>query len=117
MHFKVYGIPNCDTVKKALLWLKVHGFQVDFLDYKKDGISTVKLKQWCGLATWETIFNIHSSTWKKLVTEGASLPATQAQAIALMHRNSSIIKRPIIEVNGELIVGFNENEYIEKIIN
>ena len=117
MHVQVYGIPNCDTVKKALAWLKSNGLEFDFHDYKKDGISKAKLKEWCVLAGWEKVFNQRSSTWRKLAKEGLAAPGTQAQAILLMQDNTSIIKRPIIEVNGEILTGFDENEYFEKLIN
>ena len=117
MHLKVYGIPNCDTVKKAQLWLKKHGIEYDFHDYKKEGVSKAKLKEWCSLANWEVIFNLRSSTWKNLAKEAVALPGTQAQAIAIMEQNHSIIKRPIVEVNGEIIVGFDEKEYFQKLVN
>ncbi len=117
MHLKVYGIPNCDTVKKALLWLKQNNLEFDFHDYKKEGISKGKLKEWCTLAKWETVFNMRSSTWRSLAKEGAAVPGTAEQAIALMQANNSVIKRPIIEVNGEIILGFDENEYFQKLIN
>ncbi len=117
MHLKVYGIPNCDTVKKAITWLKDHDIEVEFHDYKKEGISKTKLKEWCTLTKWEHIFNMRSSTWKGLAKEGTPVPGTAAQAIALMQANNSVIKRPIIEVNNEIILGFDENEYFQKLIN
>ncbi len=117
MSLKVYGIPNCDTVKKALNWLKQNDLEFDFHDYKKEGISQAKLKEWSSQAKWDTIFNLRSSTWKDLAKAGTALPTTQAQAIGLMQEHNSIIKRPIIEVNGEIILGFNEKEYFQKLIN
>lgn len=117
MSLKVYGIPNCDTVKKAFNWLKQNNLEFDFHDYKKEGVSKAKLKEWSSLVKWDTIFNVRSSTWRNLAKEGAALPTTQAQAIALMQENNSIIKRPVIEVNGEIILGFDEKEYFQKLIN
>ncbi len=117
MRLKVYGIPNCDTVKKALTWLKDHNIAVEFHDYKKEGISEAKLKEWCSISQWEDVFNMRSSTWRSLAKEGAAAPATATQAIALMQVNNSVIKRPIIEVNGEIILGFDEKEYFQKLIN
>lgn len=117
MRLKVYGIPNCDTVKKALVWLKENNLEFDFHDYKKEAISKAKLKEWCSIRNWEKVFNMRSSTWRSLVKEGASVPGSATQAIALMHANNSVIKRPIIEVNGEIILGFDEKEYFQKLIN
>ncbi len=114
---KIYGIPNCDTVKKSIAWLNKHKVPFDFHDYKKEGITASKLKEWCKLKSWEIIFNKRSSTWKEVMAAHKGVVNNKAEAIQIMHHHTSIIKRPVIEVNGELIVGFHENEYIQKIIN
>ncbi|MBC7868186.1 MAG: arsenate reductase [Gloeobacteraceae cyanobacterium ES-bin-316] len=116
MNIKIYGIPNCDTVKKALNWLNKNEIVYDFHDYKKQGISKAKLQEWCRLKGWETIFNKRSTTFKELAAAAGTTVDGQAQAIQLMQQHNSIIKRPIIEVNGEIIAGFNENEYFQKLI-
>ena len=114
---KVYGIPNCDTVKKATDWLNKQFIPFEFHDYKKEGITASKLKEWCKLKSWEIIFNKRSSTWKEVMAAHEGLVNNQAEAIQIMQHHTSIIKRPVIEINGDLIVGFDENEYIQKIIN
>lgn len=112
---KIYGIPNCDTVKKALTWLKQNDIAYTFHDYKKEGISTAKIKKWCGKLGWQTVFNNRSSTWKNIKNDYASA-LDESTAIAIMQEHTSIIKRPIIEYNHKIISGFNENEYIEIIL-
>lgn len=113
---KIYGIPNCDTVKKAINWLNKNNINFEFHDYKKEGITTAKLKSWCKLKSWEIIFNNRSSTWKEVMSAHEGLVNNQAEAIHIMQHHTSIIKRPIIELNDELIVGFGEKEYLEKIL-
>lgn len=113
---KVYGIPNCDIIKKASSWLKNNDVVYEFHDYKKEGITVTKLKEWCGKMEWEKIFNKRSSTWKELAAATSVEVNNSKEAIAVMMKNTSIIKRPIIEVNGEVVIGFNENEYIQKLI-
>lgn len=113
---KMYGIPNCDTVKKATVWLNKNKITFTFHDYKKEGITAAKLKEWCKLKNWELIFNKRSSTWKQVMTAHDGIVNNQAEAIHIMQHHTSIIKRPVIEFNDEIIVGFDEKEYIQKII-
>ena len=113
---KIYGIPNCDIIKKATSWLKKNNLPFEFHDYKKEGITTTKLKEWSGKAGWESIFNKRSSTWKEVMNAHEGIVNNQAEAIHIMQHHTSIIKRPVIEVNGDIIVGFDENEYIQKLI-
>lgn len=113
---KVYGIPNCDVIKKAVTWLNKNNIPFEFHDYKKEGIAPARLKEWCRTAGWETVFNKRSSTWKEVSADLGGVIDTQAEAIRVMQQHTSIIKRPVIEVNGDIIVGFNENEYIQKLI-
>jgi arsenate reductase len=112
---KVYGIPNCDSVKKALNWLSKNEIPFDFHDYKKQGISADTLKMWCNLKGWDIIFNKKSSTWKKLMASHESLELNEPEAIKIMQANNSIIKRPILELQGEIIVGFDETAYALKL--
>jgi len=104
----VYGIPNCDTTKKALALLKKNNIPYSFHDYKQQGISKEKLEQWCSLMGWEVIFNKRSTTWRELSEAVQQKIIDQPAAIKLMMEQNSIIKRPIIEFRKELIVGFNE---------
>ena len=106
----VYGIPNCDTTKKALALLKKEKVNFSFNDYKQQGITMQKLEAWCEKMGWETIFNKRSTTWRELDEAEKKKVVNLPAAIKLMMKNNSIIKRPIIEVNGNLLAGFNEDE-------
>jgi arsenate reductase len=110
---KIYGIPNCDTTKKALNLLKENKAAFDFHDYKQEGISKAKLEAWSKQAGWENIFNKRSTTWKELNTTEQKKVVDQASAIDTMIRHNSIIKRPVIEAGKDLIVGFNETEILK----
>jgi len=112
----VYGIPNCDTVKKAIDFLNRNKIDFELHNYKKEGITAVKLKEWCKQKGWEMLFNKRSSTWKKIMIAHDGTVANQAAAIQMMIAHTSIIKRPVIEFNKEIIVGFNEKEYLETIL-
>jgi arsenate reductase (glutaredoxin) len=112
---KMYGIPNCDVVKKSISWLNKNNVPFEFHDYKKQGITPAKLNQWCALKTWQTIFNTRSSTWKDLMMKKNLTVNNQAEAVLLMQEHTSIIKRPVIEVTGQIIVGYDENEYSQKL--
>jgi arsenate reductase (glutaredoxin) len=107
----IYGIPNCDTTKKAMTWLQKNNIAFSFHDYKLQGISKEKLNEWCAIKGWEVIFNKRSTTWRELPVAEQQKVTGQAEAVIIMLTNNSIIKRPIIENDGKLIVGFNEAEY------
>jgi Spx/MgsR family transcriptional regulator len=106
----VYGIPNCDTTKKALTLLKKNKIAFTFHDYKQEGISKTKLEAWCKKLGWETIFNKRSTTWRELSEVEQKKVTDQNTAIKIMMENNSIIKRPVIEIGEKLITGFNETE-------
>lgn len=108
----VYGIPNCDTTKKALALLKKNNIPFSFHDYKLQGISKEKLAYWCSLKGWEVILNKRSTTWRELNEAEQKKIIDQQSAIKLMMEQNSIIKRPVIEYEAKLIIGFNENELI-----
>lgn len=101
----LYGIPNCDTVKKARSWLDAHAVAYTFHDYKKAGVDPAKLAAWCDAQGWEAILNRAGTTFKKLA-EDDKADLTQAKAIALMVAQPSMIKRPVVEHTGGLLVGF-----------
>lgn len=111
----VYGIPNCDTTKKALALLKTYNVTFSFHDYKQQGITPLKLEAWCEKAGWEIILNKRSTTWRELDEAGQKNIINQRAAIKLMMENNSIIKRPIIEINGNLLIGFNETEITKQL--
>lgn len=106
----LYGIPNCDTVKKARTWLDGQGLAYTFHDYKKAGADPAQLAAWCQAAGWEKVLNRAGTTFKKLPdADKADLDA--AKAVAVMAANPSCIKRPILEHPGGLLVGFKPDEW------
>ena len=109
----IYGIPNCDTTKKAMAWLKKNNIAFSFHDYKLQGISKEKLGAWCSKRGWETIFNKRSTTWRELPAIEQQKVIDQETAIKVMLQNSSIIKRPIVEYKNTIIAGFKETDYTD----
>ena len=114
MSITVYGIPSCDTVKKARGWLDGLGLEYRFHDYKKAGIEPDKLREWVDARGWEAILNRTGTTFRKLPeAERSDLDA--ARAIRLMGANTSAIKRPMVEYDREgdtgLLVGFDPQEW------
>ena len=107
---KIYGIPNCDTMKKARRWLEANGVEYDFHDYKKLGVPEKNLKNWVKQAGWETVLNKRGTTWRKL-DDGFKDNIDVAAAIQVMLNNPSIIKRPVLESGKLLLIGFNEDQY------
>lgn len=108
----VYGIPNCDTIKKTLAWLQKNRVPYTFHDYKKAGITLDRLQRWNGQVGWNSILNKKSATWRALGTLMQGSVNDEQSAIALMAENTSIIKRPVIEKNDTLVtVGFDETAY------
>ena len=114
MNITLYGIPNCDTVRKARGWLDAQGFAYRFHDYKKAGIEPAKLRQWTDARGWEAILNRAGTTFRKL-PEGERSDLDAPRAIALMCANPSAIKRPVIEIGREgmaaLLVGFDPQKW------
>lgn len=108
---KVYGIKNCDTVKKALKWLDEHQVPYEFHDFKKLGVSEEKLEEWAAQIGWEPLLNKRGTTWKKLDPEVQNQIQNKANAFKLMQEKTSIIKRPVIEGTNNLILGFDETAY------
>ena len=109
---KVYAIPNCNTVKKALDWLKAKKIAYVFHDYKKLGITNTLLTDWCKQVGWEALVNKKGATWRLLPPNVQAKITTQKAAIDLMIEKTSIIKRPLITLNDKVILlGFEETEY------
>jgi arsenate reductase len=106
----LYGIRNCDTMKKAWTWLDEHGVAYDFHDYKKSGVDRAKLAAWSREVGWEKLLNRAGTTFKKL-PEADKQGIDEAKAIALMQAQPSMIKRPVLEADGRLFVGFKPAEY------
>jgi arsenate reductase (glutaredoxin) len=106
----MYGIPNCDTVKKACVFLEKKGVPYQFHDYKKQGVDASKLKSWCQEFGYEQVVNRKGTTWRKL-DEAVRDSLTEAKAIKLMIEQPSLIKRPILESGKQRILGFDEAAY------
>ena len=114
MTIRIFGIRNCDTMKKAFAWLDAHGLTYEFHDYKKAGVPGGKLKAWAQRVGWEKLANMRGPTWRNIPdTEKRALD--QARALALLEENSSAIKRPVVESGDRLLVGFDPAEF-EKLI-
>ena len=107
----IYGIKNCDTMKKARAWLDKKGVAYSFHDYKTSGIEKAKLEGWAKKAGWETLLNRAGTTFRKL-SEKEKDGITEKKAIALMLEQPSMIKRPVLELpGGKILVGFKPEEY------
>lgn len=110
MSISLYGIPNCDTVKKARAWLDARGLAHTFHDYKKQGADPAKITGWVEQAGWEKVLNRAGTTFRKL-PDADKEGLNADRAIAVMAANPSAIKRPIVEYPGGLLVGFKEAEW------
>jgi arsenate reductase len=111
MPVTIYGIKNCDTMKKARAWLDKHGVDYAFHDYKTAGIDRARLEHWAKKVGWETLLNRAGTTFRKL-PDKEKAGITPAKAIALMLKQPSMIKRPVLEAGaGKLLVGFKPELY------
>ncbi|MBS0385611.1 MAG: ArsC family reductase [Proteobacteria bacterium] len=106
----IYGIKNCDTMKKARTWLDDRGVKYAFHDYKAEGIDKPRLEAWAREVGWETLLNRAGTTFRKLPDQDRE-NVTEKKAIALMLAQPSMIKRPVLDVGGKLIVGFKPEIY------
>jgi arsenate reductase (glutaredoxin) len=110
MAITIYGIPNCDTVKRARDWLARHHVDAQFHDYKKAGIDKAHLAAWCRELGWEKVLNRAGTTFRKLTDEQKE-GLTATRAIALMMEQPSLIKRPMLDMDGKLVLGFKPEIY------
>ena len=110
MKVTIYGIKNCDTMKKAFTWLEKNKVDYVFHDYKKEGAPPAKLKAWSKQVGWEKLANSRGPTWRK-IPEAERESLSEAKALALLEKNTSAIKRPVIEAGAKLLVGFDEAEF------
>ncbi|QHL91078.1 ArsC family reductase [Sphingomonas changnyeongensis] len=106
----VYGIPNCDTVKKSRAWLDAAGIAYRFHDYKKAGVDEAALRRWVAALGWEALVNRQGTTFRKL-PEAERTGLDEARAIALMIANPSLIRRPVVEGRGQLLAGFSPERF------
>lgn len=107
----VYGIPNCDTVKKARAWLEAHGIAYSFHDFKKAGIQSALVDGWLKKVDWETLVNRKGTTWRGLPDERKAAVADAKSAKVLMLESPSVIKRPVLALDDQVHVGFSEASY------
>jgi len=109
----LYGIPNCDTVKKARRWLDERGVAYTFHDFKKQGVPESRLDAWIEARGWEKLVNRQGTTWRKLPPADQAAVKDAASARALMLSQPSVIKRPVVEVGKDVLVGFDEQAYAQ----
>jgi arsenate reductase len=110
LNITLYGIKNCDTMKKARTWLDAHGLQYEFHDYKTAGIDLGVLTRWCTELGWEVLLNRSGTTFRKL-PEPQKTGLNERKAIGLMHAQPSMIKRPVLDLGKRLLVGFQPATY------
>ncbi|PZN29289.1 MAG: ArsC family reductase [Proteobacteria bacterium] len=110
MSITLYGIKNCDTMKKARTWLDERGAEYRFHDYKLAGIERARLERWCAQVGWETLLNRAGTTFRKLA-EADRTGLDESKAITLMVAQPSLIKRPVLESGKRLLVGFKPELY------
>jgi len=108
----LYGIPNCDSIKKARKWLKDHAVDYEFHDYKQLGVPEKELKKWIKNLGWEVLLNKRGTTWRKL-DDSVKNSVDKKSAIQIMLDNPSIIKRPVLVYNKLVSAGFSEKNYNE----
>lgn len=106
----LYGIRNCDTMKKARAWLDARGVKYRFHDYKTEGIERARLELWCRELGWEAVLNRAGTTFRKLA-EADKSSLDEKKAIALMLAQPSMIKRPVLDLGGKLVAGFKPDLY------
>ena len=110
----IYGIKNCDTMKKARAWLDSLGVAYDFHDYKTEGVAKEKLKRWSDEVGWEKLLNRAGTTFRKL-PDGDKEGLNERKALALMLAQPSMIKRPVLEAGSKLLVGFQPEIYAKEV--
>ena len=110
----IYGIKNCDTMKKAFAWLDSKGVAYSFHDYKKSGIDAATLAHWEQVLGWETLLNSRGTTWRKLDAD-TQASINREKALRLMQEQSSLIKRPVLDTGSDLLCGFDTGAWQEKL--
>jgi len=110
MSVTLYGIPNCDTVKKARKWLEARNIEFQFHDFRKDGLTEQQLTLWCDALGWEKVLNKRSTSWRALDDDQKS-DLNQSKAIALMVEAPTLVRRPVADHDGQYLNGFKDAEY------
>ncbi|MDX3773706.1 ArsC family reductase [Chromatiaceae bacterium AAb-1] len=107
---KVYGIKNCDTIKKARKWLEQHNLAYQFIDYRVDGLTSQQLQEFATTCTWQSLLNTRGTTFRNLPSADQA-ELTADKALALMLEHPAMIKRPLLEKDGQYHLGFSEKQY------
>jgi len=115
MSIVLYGIKNCDTVKKARRWLEAQQIEYVFHDFRVDGLNKDMLKDFLKHVDWETLLNKRGTTWRSL-SNNQKQCFSKEKAVALMHENPALIKRPVLNHEGGFLVGFSENKYEDTLL-
>ena len=111
---RIYGIKNCDTMKKAIGWLQANGIRHEFIDYKKAGVAASHLPEWNRRAGWRTLLNTRGLMWKRL-SDAERADVDEAKALALMAAHPVLIKRPVLDTGDTLLVGFDPENYAREL--
>lgn len=111
----MYGIKNCDTIKKAKKWLEGNDIAYEFHDFRSNGVNPVQLRSWVTETGWQILVNKRSTTWRNLPSESKE-NMNETLALFIMEEQPTLIKRPVLETESGLIVGFSENTYTEKLL-
>ena len=112
---RIYGIRNCDSMKKAFVWLAEHAVACDFVDYRQAAPTAAQLADWNLRVGWKALLNTRGTTWRRLGEEDRS-DVDEARALTLMARHPSLIRRPVIDTGTALLVGFDPDRYAEELL-
>lgn len=108
----IYGIPNCDTCRKARKWLDKNSVEYRFHDLRADGLDEKMLERWIARVEWQKLLNTRSTSWRS-IPESARQDLDQSKALQLMREHPTLVKRPVLELANQVAVGFNEKRYRE----
>ena len=112
----MYGIKNCDTIRKARKWLDSHQINYTFHDFRSDGVNPIQLRSWMTEAGWQKLVNKRSTTWRNLPTESKEA-MDETLALFLIEEQPTLIKRPVLEMSTGILIGFSEKSYSEALLN
>ena len=110
---KLHGIAHCDTVRKARTWLALQGYDIPFHDFRKEGIDRMLLERWVKRVHWQDLVNRKGTTWRQLDESEKASVQDEISAIELMLKKPSVIRRPVLESERSIVVGFDESTYSE----
>jgi arsenate reductase (glutaredoxin) len=115
MSIKLYGIPNCDKIQNTRAWFSQRDVALEFHDYKKQGVPLAELKRWMQQVGWKTLLNTQGTTWRKLDDAKKESIQDETSALALMQEHASVIKRPVLVKENQLVVGYDELQFAKLI--